>query len=141
MLLEYLCKDFMLRIFLALFTALFLYSSCNKDSTAPRYDIKVPANSTTPCDTSALTWNNRIQRITISNCSYSPNTGCHYSGEGNYDFTSYDVVAARIRSGRFTERLLLPAGNALSMPPPGYARDSCALAQLMTWVSNGFPEN
>lgn len=129
------------RTFPALFAVVVFYSSCSKDATAPQYDFVVPPSA---CDTSALTWHQGIEKIISANCSYSPNTGCHYTGEGNYDFTSYEVVAGRIRSGRFTERILLTAEHPLSMPPSGYERDSiyeCHFAKLMTWIENGFPEN
>src|SRR5215213_5807879 len=125
------------RIFPALFAIVAFYSSCSKDATAPKYDFAVPVE----CDTSALTWHHGIEAMIRTNCSYSPNTGCHFTGEGNYDFTSYEVVADRIRSGRFTERILLSPDHALSMPPQGYERDSCQFAKLISWINNGFPEN
>ena len=131
------------RTFPALLVIVIFYSSCRKDATAPKYDFAVPV-TVPPCDTNALTWNHGMAGIISAYCSYSPatgNRGCHFPGEGNYDFKQYAVVADRIRSGRFTERMLLPAEHPLSMPPPGFVRDSCHFAQIMTWIESGFPEN
>src|SRR5258705_1004605 len=111
MLFKYLCKHFMLRRILPALFIVVLYSSCSKDTTAPKYDFAVPV-TVPPCDTSALTWNHGIEGIIRqSYCSYSPATGnrrCHFPGEDNYDFTQYAMVADRSHPGRYTERMLLP---------------------------------
>lgn len=133
------------RLFPVLFIALFLYSSCSKDATAPQYNFTVPTTLSSPCDTTALTWNHGIRGLIQTRCSYAPNgpvtTSCHYPGEGNYDFTRYEVVADRVRSGRLAERIMLPSNHALVMPPSGFAFDSCDFARVMIWINNGFPEN
>lgn len=133
------------RIFSVLLVTVVFIFSCRKDSINLKYDFTVPSVN---CNTSGLTWNLGnplpIKAIIQNTCSYSPNTGnrgCHFPGEGNYDFTQYAVVADRIRSGRFAERILLPAGHPLIMPPPGFVFDSCNFAKVMTWIENGFPEN
>jgi len=120
------------RIFLVLFVVV-LYSSCSKDAIAPKYDFTIPAG----CDVSAVKYAPDIKIIISKNCAYS---GCHFPGENNYDFTKYDVVADRIRSGRFTERIYLPVDHPLHMPT-GTTINPCEFAQLMTWINNGFPEN
>jgi hypothetical protein len=120
------------RIFPALLVAL-IYSSCSKDSIAPKYDFTVPSG----CDVSSVNYSPEIKLIISKNCAYS---GCHFPGENNYDFTKYEVVADRIRSGRFTERMYLPVSHPLHMPT-GTTINPCEFAQLMTWINNGFPEN
>ena len=121
------------RTFPALFIALAFCSSCSKDAIAPKYDFIVPSG----CDVNSVHYLPDIKLIIGKNCAYS---GCHFSGESNYDFTQYEVVADRIRSGRFTERIFLPTHHALHMPV-GVDMDSCEFAKLMTWINNGFPEN
>jgi hypothetical protein len=120
------------RILLALFVVV-LYSSCSKEATAPQYEFTTPAG----CDVGLIKYTPQIKQIISKNCAYS---GCHFPGESNYDFTKYEVVADRIRSGRFTERIYLPVSHPLHMPT-GATMDACEFAQLVTWVNNGFPEN
>jgi len=120
------------RIFPALFVAL-LYSSCSKDAVTPQYRFAVSSG----CDVGTIHYSPDIKLIISKNCAY---TGCHFPGENNYDFTQYAVVADRIRSGRFTERIFLPVTHPLHMPT-GAVIDPCEFAKLMTWINNGFPEN
>lgn len=122
------------RNFFALVVAVAFISSCRKDAIAPKYDFTVPSG----CDTSSLNYLPDIKLIISQNC--ASQSGCHIPGESNYDFTKYEVVADRIRSGRFTERIFLPVNHPLHMPVD-VAIDACEFAQLMTWIENGFPEN
>jgi hypothetical protein len=120
---------------------LLLAAGCSKEKTFPYYpspacifpDIYyAPHTSDDP---------QSAEQIIRTNCGSAAGATCHAPGNGNYDFTTYEVVAERIRSGRFTERILLPEGNPLRMPPPGASMDSCDLAKLISWINNGFPEN
>ncbi len=121
------------RTFLVLVIAVILYSSCSKDAIAPKYDFAVPSG----CNVSVVNYSPDIKLIIAKDCAYS---GCHFPGQGNYDFTQYDVIADRIRSGRFTERIFLPVSHPLHMPQ-GFAMDPCDFAKLMTWINNGVPQN
>lgn len=121
------------RNFFVLLVTVALLSSCSKDATAPQYNFTVPPT----CVVASLKYSRDIKPIISKNCAYS---GCHYPGDNNYDFTQYAVVADRIRSGRFTERIYLPVSHPLHMPTAA-VMDSCEFAKLMTWVSDGFPEN
>ena len=121
------------RVVFVLAIAVVFISSCRKDTIAPRYDFVIPAE----CSVGPVRYAPDIKLIISKNCAYS---GCHFPGESNYDFTQYAVIADRIRSGRFTERIYLPVSHPLHMPT-GAAMDSCEFAVLMTWIENGFPEN
>lgn len=121
------------RNFFALLVLAAFISSCSKDAIAPVYTVTIPAT----CDVSTLHYSPDIKLIISKNCAYS---GCHFPGENNYDFTQYAVVADRIRSGRFTERIYLPVSHPMHMPT-GAVMDSCEFAKLVTWINNGFPEN
>jgi hypothetical protein len=110
-----------------------LVAACGKEQSPPVYPVQVPAG----CDVSSVKYLPTMKQIIGKNCAYS---GCHFPGTGNYDFTTYEMVAERIRSGRFTERILLPVEHALHMPV-GFDMDSCELAKMMTWINNGFPNN
>ena len=114
-----------------------LASACSKEQTAPSYPVPLPFPLPASCDTSAVSYKQDVKQIISKNCAYS---GCHFPGIGNYDFTLYEVVAERIRSGRFTERILLQPDNPLHMPQ-GFAMDSCELGKLMIWINKGFPNN
>lgn len=107
-------------------------SACSKESVKEIY--------TKPqgCDSIAFSYNNDISPIIQANCNLS---ACHaVGGDGSYDYTNYAVVADRIRSGRFIERLLLPVDDPLHMPV-GIKMNSCEQYRLITWIQQGFPNN
>ena len=132
---SYLCKSFMNKYFSCLiFISSLLFSACTKEQTSPSYPVPLPVTLPATCDTSSIHYLPAVKQIIGRTCAYS---GCHFPGNGNYDFTSYAVVAERIRSGRFTERILLLPDNPLHMPQ-GFAMDSCDLGKLMIWINNGF---
>lgn len=127
------------KFFYALFVSL-IVAGCSKEQTSPVYPVSgcnfptvhyAPLTSDDP---------QSIEKIIKTNCGSAAGATCHAPGNGNYDFTTYEVVAERIRSGNFTHRILLPANDPLSMPP-GTAMDSCDLAKLITWINTGFPNN
>jgi len=53
---------------------------------------------------------------------------------------NYEVIADRIRSGRFEERLLLPLSEPMHMPV-GRTLDTCTLFTIRTWIHQGFKNN
>ncbi|MBK5284797.1 MAG: hypothetical protein JJE25_05305 [Bacteroidia bacterium] len=127
----------MLKKFCFIIIVFFFHGSCIKEQTSPSYPIpSIPQN----CDTSVINYAQIIRPLILTNCNNAAATSCHYSGTGNYDFGTYAVVADRIRSGRFTERILLPVNNPLHMPPFG-EMNPCDKAKLLLWINNGFPEN
>ncbi len=66
---------------------------------------------------------------------------CHASGgEGSFDFTLYAVVADRIRTGRFEDRLHLPVEDPQHMPED-ILMNPCEKYKLLIWIQQGFPEN
>lgn len=89
------------------------------------------------CDSVAFRYTEQIEPLIKTNCAFA---GCHVpGGEGEYDFTRYEVVADRIRSGRFEMRIDLPADDPLHMPD-GFLLDPCTYFKLKTWIRQGFPE-
>ena len=125
----------MLKTVSLVFLISILTAGCGKEQSPPFYPVTVPAGCS--LDAATVTYLPTIKQIIGKNCAY---IGCHFPGNSNYDFTSYEVVAERIRSGRFTERVLLPVSHSLHMPQ-GFAMDSCELAKVMSWINNGFPNN
>jgi hypothetical protein len=90
------------------------------------------------CDTTAtMSYKEDIVKIVSNSCSYSP---CHSPGSGNYDYTRYEVLADRIRSGRLEERLLLSSDEPLHMPQ-GFNLSECDLYKIRLWIHQGFPNN
>ena len=106
-------------------------NSCSKDQEVLTLD--PPPN----CDSTEISYQRDIVDIMNSSCSYSP---CHVPGNGNYDFTKYEVLADRIRSGRLEERILLPPESPLHMPQ-GFTMDECRLYKLRLWIHQGFKNN
>ena len=112
-------------------TSLSGMNSCSKEQEV--LNLVAPPN----CDSSAISYERDIVDIMNSSCSYSP---CHVPGNGNYDFTSYEVLADRIRSGRLEERILLSPESPLHMPQ-GFTMDACRLYKLRLWIHQGFKNN
>jgi len=123
----------MLKNFCFIIFVFFFLGSCIKEQTSPTFPVALPAN----CDTNTVYYLPTVKQIIAKNCAYS---GCHFPGNGNYDFISYEVVADRIRSGRFTERISLPVNSPLHMPP-FIEMNACEKAKLLIWINGGFPEN
>jgi hypothetical protein len=105
------------------------FESCTKDTVSPV--VIKPAG----CDSASFTYFQNVEPIIQANCSF-----CHYAGSGNYDYSTYEVVADRVRSGRLEERLLLPKSDPMHMPQEG-ALSECDLFILRTWIRQGFKEN
>jgi len=121
-------------LFLLIFSLITIaagFYSCTKD--------EIPASLVNPggCDTGTMSYQHDIVEIINNSCSFTP---CHVPGNGNYDYTRYEVLADRIRSGRLEERLLLPSDHALHMPQ-GFDLDACNLYKLRLWIHQGFPNN
>ncbi len=72
------------------------------------------------------------------NCNFDE---CHgYGGKGSYDFTRYEVVAARIKAGTFEYRIDLPFSDPQHMPEE-MKLNKCDYYTLKAWIHQGFPEN
>lgn len=65
---------------------------------------------------------------------------CHGGGNANYDYRTYEVLADRIRTGIFEERLLLPENDPLDMPV-GTELSKCDLFTIRAWIHQGFKNN
>jgi len=124
-----------------LFFALLLFASCSKDEI--RY---IPPQPPGCGDTLNLqySYNRDIQPIIAKNCS---GPTCHNGGNGNYDFTTYEVVKDRVNNGKMDYRLLLPVTDQQHMPqtgPPLYQGtnlDPCDLYKILTWIKQGAYNN
>lgn len=109
----------------------FLYS-CTKDSGHTVY------SRPEGCDSVLFSYTTHIAPILQVNCNLP---ACHAAGgEGSYDLTSYAVVADRIRTGRFVQRLFLPVDDPLHMPPD-INMNPCEKYKLVSWVMQGYPDN
>lgn len=129
-------RSFMYKNIPCIFFVFLLFASCGKEQSPLLYPVPaVPSD----CDTAEVKYSQTIKPYIITSCSNAQGA-CHFAGTGNYDFYSYQVVADRIRSGTFTERILLPVSHPLHMPP-GVEISDCDLAKMMTWINNGFPNN
>jgi hypothetical protein len=110
-----------------LFTIL---QACTKSESSP--SLVKPAN----CDANeVISYSNDIQTIMNDWC-----VRCHYAGSGIYDYSSYEVVADRARSGRMEERLLMPKDEPLHMPED-VNMNPCALYKLRLWIHQGAKNN
>jgi hypothetical protein len=113
------------------FITLIFFEGCTKD-TQP-LSIAKPSG----CDSGFFRYSENIEPIILANCS---GPTCHSGGNFNYDYSTYAVVADRIRSGRFEERLLLPLSDPMHMPQ-GTSLGNCDLFALRTWIHQGFKNN
>lgn len=114
------------------FVLVLLLSACSKDSETINY--ARPQG----CDSIAFSYKNDIAPIIHGNCNLSE---CHtVGGEGSYDYTNYAVVADRIRTSRFLDRLNLPLDDSQHMPL-GFQMNPCEKYSLITWIQQGYPDN
>lgn len=122
-------KKFHLLFFIA--AGMFFFSSCTKDEADPKPDL--------PCDadTTKITWCSKIKAIVTPTCAIS---GCHVSGFGSGDFTSFAGVKLKIDAGAFKTRVITNGDM-----PPSYSTGptlSSSDKQLIDqWLNNGAPEN
>ena len=108
-----------------------MVAGCTKD-TRPLI-IEKPAS----CDSMTFSYALDIKPLIALACS---GTTCHSGGNSNYDYSTYEVFADRVRTGRLEERLLLPLSDQLHMPEGG-TLDPCDLFKIRTWILQGIKNN
>jgi hypothetical protein len=114
-----------------LFSAIVFFSCCKKD--VQPLSVTKPAD----CDSMLFTYSVHVRPIVAQNCSGAT---CHSGNNSNYNYSIYEVLADRIRSGRLEERLLLPVSDPMHMPE-GFLLTDCDLYILRTWIHQGFKNN
>jgi hypothetical protein len=120
-----------MKYFLRIFFFILLLYSCTKSS---KEFIAVQPSG---CDSAEFSYSRDIKPIISSNCSGAT---CHSGGNNNYDFSTYGVLADRIRQQKVEYRLLLPADDPQHMPEKAVL-NSCNLYKVLTWIHQGFPDN
>ncbi len=118
-------------IFLAT-TATFI--SCDKKvGKVPEKKVVVVTPST--CDSS--TFSQKISPIISNSCTTS---GCHDSGSGNGDFTSYSGLKVKVDNGSLKTRVFDTPDNP--MPPTGNGvLSNQQLTYIKCWLDNGAKNN
>jgi len=116
---------------LSLWAAATLATSCYYD------DYQTLYGTGAACDTAAVSFTADIQPIVSTQCA-----GCHgaASPSGGLSLTNHAQIAATTSSGSMLNRVHLPAGNPLAMPPSG-PLSSCQKAKLRTWKRQGALNN
>lgn len=111
--------------------AIVLLLACTKD----KYEY--PAVSSAVCDTLNATYDSHIKAIVDLSCAIS---GCHESGAGIGDFTSYSSLEPYLNNGRFETRVITQQDM-----PPSYATvpalTDSELEQISCWIESNTPEN
>ena len=103
----------------------FSFTSCYYD----KKELVYPLN-TTPCDTSAVTYNNQVQGILANKC-YACHSGNAVNG-GGVPLDSYSNAVTH--SSHILENV-----ESGFMPQGGPKLDACSIAQIRTWVRSGTP--
>ena len=113
-------------IFLGIVTVLF-FMNCEKKvgKTAPLL-APAPANL---CD--SIKFNKHIKPIITNNCAKS---GCHVSGFGSGDFTTYAGLNLKVTNGKFKLRVFDSPNNP--MPPSGMLAQA-QLDSIKCWLDKG----
>lgn len=118
----------------ATFGLCFLIYACDKK--VGKEPVSNPPASTTgstnPCDN--VKYSTTIKPIIETKCAIS---GCHVSGFGFGDFTTYAGLKQKIDDGTFKDRVFDP--SARSMPPPanGGVMPTATLALIQCWLDKG----
>jgi hypothetical protein len=109
-----------------------LLSSCYYDNEEELY----PASNST-CDTSIVTYANKIAPILQQNC-----TNCHSGAapSGNIDLTTYANVFAYAQDGSLYGSVSFNP-NYKSMPQGAPKMSDCNIAAIRIWVDAGAPNN
>lgn len=116
----------MKKLLLLTFLSLILHS-CYNDNEEEIYGVVT-------CDTTAITYAERVQPIINSSCA---TTGCHVSGgsaPGN--FTNFSELQSKINSGSFENRVLVQKDM-----PPNSSLSDCELQTIQAWLDAGAQNN
>jgi hypothetical protein len=81
------------------------------------------------CDVSNLSYDLVIKPIIDSNCAIS---GCHVSGTGRKDLSTYQGVKDVVDDGRLNQNVVVEK----TMPPSG-ALSTCNIAKIEAWIQDG----
>jgi hypothetical protein len=104
-------------------------------STGCYYDVESELYPNNFCDTTNVTFSATIQPIIQNNCAVP---GCHASGTGNPDLTTYAGIAERASDGS----LRTVAVDLRTMPPsPSSPLRECDVTKLRIWLAAGHPNN
>lgn len=120
------------RVFFILIFSMLVLLSCSKEKAMQ------PALIADGCRDTLFTFQADVLPILNINCNFDE---CHGNGgEGSYEFTSYAVVANRVRAGTFEYRLDLPFEDPQHMPEK-MKLSKCDYYTLKSWIIQGYPEN
>lgn len=105
--------------------------ACTKD----KYES--PAASSEFCDSLNVSYDSHVRAIVEASCAVS---GCHESGAGIGDFTSYLSLEPYLTNGRFETRVI----TQQDMPPSWSTVSALTqeeLDQISCWINSNTPEN
>lgn len=108
----------------------FFCSSCTND--------QLPAPSLSDCD-AVVTYTTDIQAIVENSCAYE---GCHISGFGSGDFSSFEGMQGSINSGSFEKRVVEQQDMPPTYAPEGKPKELTTeeLELVKCWIENGYQE-
>ena len=101
-----------------------LFHGCYYDNAEELYP-----NST--CNLSNLSYDLVIKPIIDANCAIS---GCHVSGTGRKDLSTYQGLKDVADDGRLHDRLVVKKDM-----PPSQPISNCDIAAIDAWINNGAP--
>jgi hypothetical protein len=119
-------------VFLYAFSFLFMVTSCYYDNEVDLY----PGN-TVPCDTSNVTYSQRIAPIMTSNCNVCHNTATASGGVITDNWPGLSIVA---KDGRLWNSVNWVNGLH-NMPQGGSKLGNCDLAKINIWIKADSPDN
>lgn len=113
-------------------------ASCKHDPVIPDPPDPIPF-----CEQASPTYNDTIRTIVNLSCSYA---GCHASGAGIGDFTTYSGMLSRLDNGKIKERVIDMKEDANLGMPPNYATvgpidlTDEQLELFQCWLDSDYPE-
>ena len=111
---------------MVMLAALLLLAGCYYDDEASLYP------EATDCHFDTVTYSLDIIPIVNANCAIP---GCHVSGTGRVDFTTYKGIKSVADDGRLEQNALV----SKIMPPT--ALSYCDRSKIEAWLQDGAPEN
>ncbi len=120
-----------MKISLFFLLLLIAFASCTND--------QLPEPAPVDCPT-AITYTANIKAIIDNSCAYA---GCHVSGFGSGDFSSFASMQSAINSGSFEQRTIEVKNMPPSYAPDGRPKEFTPeeLELVRCWIKGGYLEN
>lgn len=124
-----------IKYFAAVFSALFFFTSC----TYEKVEVVVPViDTTTVCDTSAITYTKDIQPLMLLHCGTDNGNVCHNLDAGSeFPLNTYEFDTLFAGTGQILTSITSQNGEEPKMPKEGDKLSECDVNKIKAWINQG----